>query len=99
MCLLDKERNCHCQKSWSYSRNERDHFSCFFVFCLKGAQIDCSVFSKHSIASEMQKVHKCMGFCPQFDALFDELTASEHLTLYARLRGVPEKELHKVRGL
>jgi len=37
-----------------------------------------------------------MGFCPQFDALFDELTASEHLTLYARLRGVPEKELHKV---
>lgn len=40
-----------------------------------------------------------MGFCPQFDALFDELTASEHLTLYARLRGVPEKELHNVRGL
>lgn len=52
--------------------------------------------NSHSIASEMQKVHKCMGFCPQFDALFDELTASEHLTLYARLRGVPEKELHKV---
>ena len=47
----------------------------------------------------MQKVHKCMGFCPQFDALFDELTASEHLTLYARLRGVPEKQLHNVRGL
>lgn len=70
------------------------------LFVLKEHRlIDCSVFSKHSIASEMQKVHKCMGFCPQFDALFDELTASEHLTLYARLRGVPEKELHKVRGL
>lgn len=62
--------------------------------------IDCSIFFfQHSIATEMQKVHKCMGFCPQFDALFDELTANEHLTLYARLRGVPEKELHKVRGL
>lgn len=44
----------------------------------------------------MQKVHKCMGYCPQFDTLVDELTASEHLTLYARLRGVPENELQKV---
>nr|XP_058969338.1 ATP-binding cassette sub-family A member 2-like [Pocillopora verrucosa] len=50
----------------------------------------------HSIVSEMQKVHKCMGYCPQFDALIDELTASEHLTLYARLRGIPGNELQSV---
>jgi len=25
------------------------------------------------------------GYCPQFDALFNELTPSEHLLLYARL--------------
>lgn len=44
----------------------------------------------------MQKVHKCMGYCPQFDALVDELTATEQLTLYARLRGVPEYEVQRV---
>lgn len=37
-----------------------------------------------------------MGYCPQFDALFDELTARQHLKLYARLRGVPVQELDTV---
>ena len=46
----------------------------------------------------MQKVHKCMGYCPQFDALVDELTGNEQLALYARLRGVPENEVHRVSG-
>ena len=46
----------------------------------------------------MLKVHKCMGYCPQFDALVDELTGIEQLTLYARLRGVPENEVHRVSG-
>lgn len=46
----------------------------------------------------MLKVHKCMGYCPQFDALVEELTGIEQLTLYARLRGVPENEVHRVSG-
>jgi len=37
-----------------------------------------------------------MGYCPQFDALVDELTGVEQLTLYARLRGVPENEVQRV---
>lgn len=52
--------------------------------------------NSYSIVSEMQKVHKCMGYCPQFDALVDELTGAEQLTLYARLRGVPENEVQRV---
>jgi ABC-type Na+ transport system ATPase subunit NatA len=31
-----------------------------------------------------------IGFCPQHDALFELLTAREHLTFYARIRGVRE---------
>ena len=46
--------------------------------------------------SDIHKVHKCIGYCPQFDALIDELTASEQLALYARLRGVPEREVQQV---
>lgn len=37
-----------------------------------------------------------MGYCPQFDALDELLTGREHLELYARLRGVPEKEVTMV---
>ncbi|KAJ8499332.1 hypothetical protein OPV22_009884 [Ensete ventricosum] len=37
-----------------------------------------------------------IGYCPQFDALFENLTAREHLQLYARLKGVPEINLNDV---
>lgn len=37
-----------------------------------------------------------MGYCPQFDAIDDLLTGREHLEFYARLRGVPEKEVTMV---
>lgn len=39
----------------------------------------------------MFKVKQNIGYCPQFDALFDELTTKEHIELYSRLRGIPPK--------
>lgn len=32
-----------------------------------------------------------MGYCPQFDALLENLTAKEHLMLYAAIKGIPVK--------
>ena len=49
-----------------------------------------------SILKDMLKVQQNIGYCPQFDSLFDELTAREHIQLYARLRGVPPKEEKQV---
>jgi ABC-type multidrug transport system ATPase subunit len=46
-----------------------------------------------------KEVHKCrrkIGFCPQFDALFELLTGREHLELYARIKGIAEKDITKV---
>ncbi|CAF3961575.1 unnamed protein product, partial [Rotaria sordida] len=37
---------------------------------------------------ERREVFKYIGYCPQFDALFDELTPVEHMLLMARLRGI-----------
>ena len=54
----------------------------------------CYTFSIFQNPSEF---YKQIGYCPQFDALFDELTPTEHLQLYARLRGVKpyyEKEVY-----
>ncbi|XP_067284959.1 phospholipid-transporting ATPase ABCA1 [Pseudorasbora parva] len=50
----------------------------------------------YSIRNEMQLVQQNMGYCPQFDAIDDLLTGREHLEFYARLRGVPEKEVSMV---
>uniref|UniRef100_A0A8C8CT99 P-type phospholipid transporter n=1 Tax=Oncorhynchus tshawytscha TaxID=74940 RepID=A0A8C8CT99_ONCTS len=50
----------------------------------------------YSVRTEMRDVHQNMGYCPQFDALNDLLTGREHLEFYARLRGVPEKEVPMV---
>ena len=45
------------------------------------------------------RAHECrkhIGFCPQFDALFELLTAREHLTLYGRLKGIEEEDVARV---
>ena len=34
------------------------------------------------IVSEQHKVRRYIGYCPQFDALFDLLTGEEHLYFY-----------------
>ncbi|KAF3837016.1 hypothetical protein F7725_004480 [Dissostichus mawsoni] len=50
----------------------------------------------NGIRTEMRDVHQNLGYCPQFDAIDELLTGREHLEFYARLRGVPEKEVAKV---
>uniref|UniRef100_A0A3Q3GSS5 P-type phospholipid transporter n=1 Tax=Labrus bergylta TaxID=56723 RepID=A0A3Q3GSS5_9LABR len=50
----------------------------------------------YSIRTAMRDVHQNLGYCPQFDAIDELLTGREHLEFYARLRGVPEKEVTMV---
>ncbi|XP_028297042.1 ATP-binding cassette sub-family A member 2-like isoform X2 [Gouania willdenowi] len=52
--------------------------------------------SGSSILKDLLHVQQSIGYCPQFDALFDDLTAREHLELYTRLRGVPWKDQERV---
>ncbi|KAJ2990992.1 hypothetical protein HDV02_004022 [Globomyces sp. JEL0801] len=40
------------------------------------------------IVTETADVYRSIGICPQFDILWDELTISEHLYFYARLKGI-----------
>ncbi|XP_071081907.1 phospholipid-transporting ATPase ABCA3-like [Haliotis cracherodii] len=44
----------------------------------------------YDIKQNTQQVQENMGYCPQFDALIEQMTGRETLTLYARLKGVPE---------
>ncbi|XP_031597152.1 ATP-binding cassette sub-family A member 3 [Oreochromis aureus] len=45
----------------------------------------------YSIRRDIKKVQQRIGYCPQFDAVLDHMTGRETLSMYARLRGIPEK--------
>lgn len=49
-----------------------------------------------SVKTDMNKVHKRIGYCPQFDALLDDLTGRETLRIFALLRGVPSLDIKKI---
>lgn len=38
---------------------------------------------------DLGEIRRHIGVCPQFDLLWKEMTAYEHLRLYARLKAVP----------
>lgn len=44
------------------------------------------------IRENLDIVRLSLGFCPQHDVLWDELTISEHLHFYARLKGVSRSQ-------
>jgi ABC-type multidrug transport system ATPase subunit len=43
----------------------------------------------HSVANEPEKTRRRVGYCPQFDAHFTNLTGREHVELYASIKGIP----------
>ncbi|OWR47003.1 putative ATP-binding cassette sub-family A member 3, partial [Danaus plexippus plexippus] len=44
-----------------------------------------------SLKTRIQDVHRHIGYCPQFDALLENLTARETLKIFCLLRGIPVK--------
>ena len=42
-----------------------------------------------SILSDMPQLRRRFGVCPQHDILWDELTAAEHIVIFALMKGVP----------
>ena len=42
-----------------------------------------------NVETEADAVHVSVGFCPQHDILWDDLSVEEHLLYYARVKGVP----------
>ena len=47
----------------------------------------------YSVVSQTEEVRQSLGVCPQNSILYDVLTATEHMKLVGRLKGVPEDKL------
>ncbi|XP_008589359.1 PREDICTED: ATP-binding cassette sub-family A member 3-like [Galeopterus variegatus] len=52
------------------------------------------VLNSTVLIKEPTKVRSRIGYCPQFDALLDYMTAREILNMYARLWGISETTIH-----
>lgn len=49
-----------------------------------------------SVKKDLNEVYKRIGYCPQFDAILEDLTGRETLRMYCLLRGFPEKDIPSV---
>ncbi|CAJ1987503.1 ABCA7 / ATP-binding cassette protein subfamily A [Leishmania donovani] len=50
----------------------------------------------NDVVRESRRAARCLGYCPQLDACLDLLTVTEHLLLYAMVRGVPVGQLESL---
>lgn len=46
-----------------------------------------------SLKTQLAEVHKLIGYCPQFDALLDNLTGTQTLEIFGLLRGYRRKDI------
>ncbi|PRP80817.1 ABC transporter A family member 2 isoform 2 [Planoprotostelium fungivorum] len=67
------------------------HMLCGFHDATGG---DAKIFG-NSIVDNIKAVQSIMGLCPQFDILWNELTAEEHLHLFASLRGISDDRVEE----
>ncbi|XP_025262178.1 ATP-binding cassette sub-family A member 5 isoform X3 [Camponotus floridanus] len=50
----------------------------------------------HNINTSMAEAFRQMGYCPQHDAQWKNITVREHLECYAAIRGVPWSEVNRI---
>ncbi|XP_012866696.1 PREDICTED: ATP-binding cassette sub-family A member 3-like [Dipodomys ordii] len=79
---------------------------CFFYLVL-GLTVPSSgqaYINGYDISTDMVQIRKSMGWCPQKDILFENLTVAEQLSFYAQLKGLspqkcPEEVKHMLYAL
>ena len=50
----------------------------------------------YDLYQNLDRIRENIGYCPQFDALLDLLTARDHLELFAALKGIPSDHAKKL---
>eukprot|EP00521_Asterionellopsis_glacialis_P007753 CAMPEP_0195283366 /NCGR_PEP_ID=MMETSP0707-20130614/1928_1 /TAXON_ID=33640 /ORGANISM="Asterionellopsis glacialis, Strain CCMP134" /LENGTH=1953 /DNA_ID=CAMNT_0040342525 /DNA_START=72 /DNA_END=5933 /DNA_ORIENTATION=+ len=48
-----------------------------------------AILASFSVTKEPEKTRRRIGYCPQFDAHFTNMSGREHVELYASIKGVP----------
>eukprot|EP00917_Polyrhabdina_sp_WS-2016_P008109 GHVP01018113.1.p1 GENE.GHVP01018113.1~~GHVP01018113.1.p1 ORF type:complete len:1786 (-),score=325.54 GHVP01018113.1:757-5880(-) len=62
-------------------------------FALAAPSEGDALLGGHSVTQTPWKAFPHLGLCPQFDALWQDITIKDNIRVFARLKGVPEKSL------
>jgi ATP-binding cassette subfamily A (ABC1) protein 3 len=49
----------------------------------------------HDVDRGMMEIFSHVGVCPQYDAIYDNLTTEEHMQYFARLKGLEDREIEE----
>ena len=60
--------------------------SWFQAFAFKWVNSYCYNVCGHTVAANLRKVQRVLGYCPQFDPLLELMTGTETVEMYARLK-------------
>ncbi|VDP86651.1 unnamed protein product [Echinostoma caproni] len=60
---------------------------------MQSASSGLALVAGHDIQKQLQTVRDMVGFCPQYNILFDNLTVAEHIQFYASLKGVDRRTI------
>mmetsp|Transcript_24374 Transcript_24374/g.37578 ORF Transcript_24374/g.37578 Transcript_24374/m.37578 type:complete len:1959 (-) Transcript_24374:259-6135(-) len=50
----------------------------------------------YSVTHQPDMIRRSIGYCPQFDAHFTNMTGREHVELYASIKGIPAEQLNSI---
>ena len=56
----------------------------------------CVMIGKYKVMSKASPGIKQMGYCPQFDALWNDVTVKDHLKLYSIIKGIPKENRNEL---
>lgn len=56
---------------------------------------DLDITINNESIHNIDEVRRYIGVCPQFDILWKEMSAAEHLRLFARLKGISSEEVEQ----
>lgn len=49
-----------------------------------------------NIEDDLEEIRTILGVCPQFDILWDQLTAKEHLKLFCKIKKIPDAMIERI---
>jgi len=52
-----------------------------------------ALLDRYSVTFQPEKTRQRIGYCPQFDAHFTNMTGREHIELYAAIKGLPKSAI------
>lgn len=54
------------------------------------------IINNLKVSSDFESCRKLVGYCPQFDAIFEDMTVKENLLFYSNIKGIPSDMIENI---